>query len=323
MPKKIKVKKARVKRSKPETKVEKVQPAEQGETKPQVKFPRNLTLAIKKLEKKFGEGIVKRANSESLTINRLLTGIKSLDTALGGGIPIGMITEFYGEESGGKSTIVAKLIANAQKIGATCAYIDAEKALDKTWLEKLGVDWQELLHSEVTDADNVFDIAKSLIQTHEVKVLIIDSVAALTPKKEVEEDMEKQSMGVVARIVGKGLRVSNTVNNRQGTAIVFINQLREKIGIMFGDNKTTPGGKALKFFSGIRVDVKRGEWWPDKSKPVDRLGVEVICRIVKNKTSPPYKEARFVLMTDGRIKEWSELRTEKKEEPKKEEIVSE
>lgn len=180
--------------------------------------------------------------------------------------------------------------------------------LDKEWLEKLGVNWGAMLHSEVTDADNVFDIAKGLIQSNEIKVLVVDSVAALTPKKEVEEDMSKQSMGVVARIMSKGLRVSNTVNTRQGTAIIFINQTREKIGIMFGDNRTTPGGKALRFFAGIRVDVKRGEWWPDKSKPLDRKGVEIIARVVKNKTSCPYKESRFVLMTDGVIKEWDELR---------------
>lgn len=305
-----KVKKVRKPRVKQEIATEELvgSQGEQTENTQLKPMPKKLALAIKNLEKKFGDGIVKRASSESLTINKLPTGIKSLDLALGGGIPIGMITEFYGEESGGKSTIIAKVIAEAQQHGHLVCYLDAEHCLDKEWLEKLGVNWGAMLHSEVTDADNVFDIAKGLIQSNEIKVLVVDSVAALTPKKEVEEDMSKQSMGVVARIMSKGLRVSNTVNTRQGTAIIFINQTREKIGIMFGDNRTTPGGKALRFFAGIRVDVKRGEWWPDKSKPLDRKGVEIIARVVKNKTSCPYKESRFVLMTDGVIKEWDELR---------------
>jgi len=290
---------------------EKIKKMEKQDSKKK-QLPKKVLLAMKEIEKKFGKGIIKTANSESLIINRLPTGIKSLDEALGGGFPIGMITELYGEESGGKSTIVAKLIANAQKLGYLCAYIDAEHALEEKWIKKLGVDCESMLHSETTDADNIFDVVKGLLNTKEVKLLVVDSIAAMTPKKEVSQDMEKQSMGVLAKIVNKGLRVSNTVNTRQGTAIVFINQIRDNLGVMYGPKTTTPGGKGMKFFAAIRIEVKRGEWWPNKDKK-DRKGFEVICRIIKNKTSVPYTEARFILINDtGETVEWDEANKMKK-----------
>jgi len=280
------------------------------ETKDSVKHSKGLQLALKTLEKKFGKGIIKSGKSDDLIISRILTGIKSLDEALGGGFPIGMITELYGIESGGKSTIVAKLIANAQKQGLVCAYIDAEKALEEVWLKKLGVNIDTLLHNQLTDADRVFDVTKMLVQSAGVKLLVVDSIAALTPSSEIEEDMQKLSMAKLAKIVNKGLRVINTVNNRQGVAIVFINQLRDSMA-RFGNPTTTTGGKGMRYFAGIRVNVKRGEWYPNRK---DRIGQEVVCLIDKNKTAVPYTGARFVLMRTGEIKEWHELRGLKKKD---------
>jgi len=266
---------------------------------------KKLNIVLKKLNEKF-PGKVKRANAEDLTITKLDTGIKSLNEAMGGGLPVGFITEIYGDESGGKSTIVAKMIREAQLRGEVCAYLDAEHALDQSWLNKLGVNIGEMIHTEISDADNVFDVIKALVQSKGVKIVVVDSVAALTPRKEVEDDMDKQSMGTLARTVNKGLRVSNTVNTRQGTAIIFINQTRDKIGIVYGSPITTPGGKGMKFFAGIRIEVKRGEWWPDSK---NRKGFECVCKLVKNKTSIPYTEARFVLMNEtGEIKEWDEVK---------------
>lgn len=269
-------------------------------------------LAMKTLQKKFGKGVIKMGSDSDLLIVKLPTSMKSFNDATDGGFPVGMITEVYGEESAGKGVLVSDLIKQTQAAGEVCAYIDAEHCLDSVWLKKLGVNVDEMIHSEVTDSDNVFDIAKSLIQSKGVKLLIVDSIAALTPKREVEEDMDKQNVGLAARINNKGLRVTNTVNTRQGTAIVFINQMRSAVGVMYGDPNVTPGGRGMKFFAGLRLQVKRGEWYPDTK---NRKGHEIICRVTKTKTgSSPFAEARFVLIYEtGELKEWSELEKEEEE----------
>lgn len=281
-------------------------------------LPKSLQLAIKKIEKEHGKNSIGFANKEKLTITKIPTGIKSLDEALGGGFPRGMVTELFGPESGGKGTIVGKTITNLQKLGGIVHYNDAEHALEEVWMTKLGVNYNEMLHSEETNVNKIFDIMKELLLSKSLDLLIVDSVAALTFPKEVEESMKKASMGTLAKQMNKGLRVSNSVNTRQGPAIIYINQVRDSMA-MFGDPSTTPGGKGMRFFARVRINVKRGEWFPNKK---DAVGREVVCQVIKNATSIPYKEARFVLMNEtGEIKEWWEL--EKPKNEKKEEGVGE
>jgi len=271
---------------------------------------KKLSKALKIIEKKFGKDTIIRGNSEDLVIKRNSSGIKEFDEMLGGGFPRGMIMELYGPESGGKSTLLLKHIAKAQKNGLICAYIDAEKALDLEWSKKLGVDIDSLIHTRITDADNVFDILKQLLISKGVDVIVVDSVAALTPRKEIEDDMNKKQMALLARTVNKGLRVVNTMNERKGSEIIFINQLRSKVGMVFGNPDTTPGGRGMAFFAAIRVSIRRGEWFPNRK---ERIGFEMICRAEKNKTAMPYKEARFVFLNEtGKIITWEEAKELKK-----------
>jgi len=275
------------------------------------KFPAKLQLTMKRIQKEYGEDSIGFANKEKLSITRIPSNIKSLDEALGGGFPRGMIVEIYGPESSGKGTIVGKVIANLQKnIGGIVHYVDAEHALEEVWMTKLGVDYEQMLHTTTTDVNRIFDIMKDLLTSNSLDLLVIDSVAALTFPKELEEEMGKASMATLAKQMNKGLRVSNSLNNRQGPVIIFINQVRDSMA-MFGSPTTTPGGKGLRFFARIRIEVKGGEWYPDKKSAIGR---EIICRIIKNATSTPELEARFVLMrATGEIKEWDELPRKKKE----------
>jgi len=293
-------------------------PEDKKESK--ITLPKEVLLAMKTIDKKFAKGMLVQG-AEGLEIEKLPTGIKEFDEALGGGFPRGMISELYGAESAGKSTVLLKTIAEAQKAGLICAYIDAEKAFDAVWAKKLGVNTEALLLSPVTDADNVFDILKELLRSEKIDLIIVDSVAALTPRAELEEEMFKKQMAALAKIVNKGLRVINTMNRRKGSAIVFINQLRSRVGLIFGNPDTTPGGRGMHHFAVIRASIKRGEWFPTRK---DRIGFEIICRIEKNKTSMPYKEARFVFLNEeAKTISWTEaniikkaLATERKEEKK-------
>jgi recombination protein RecA len=284
-----------------------------GDDTKKKKLPSKLQLAIKKIQKEYGDNSIGFANKEKLTITRIPSNIKSLDEALGGGFPRGMITEIFGSESGGKGTIVGKTIAALQKAGGLCHYVDAEHALEEKWMTQLGVDYEQMLHSVNTDVNKIFDIMKQLLTSNALDLLVVDSVAALTFPKEIEEEMGKASMASLAKQMNKGLRVSNSLNNRQGPAIIYINQVRDSMA-MFGSPTTTPGGKGMRFFARVRVEVKRGEYYPNKK---DAIGREIICRIVKNATAIPETEARFVLINKtGELKEWSELPKKIKEEEK-------
>lgn len=282
-------------------------------------LPKELQLALKKIKKTFGEESIGFANKEKLTITRIPSGIKLLDEAMGGGFPRGMITEIFGPESGGKGTIVGTTIANAQRNNLICDYTDAEHALEEVWMKKLGVDYDQLLHSEVTDVNKIFDMMKDLLISKSIDLLVVDSVAALTYPKEMEDEMGKAQMATLAKQMNKGLRVSNALNSRQGTAIIYINQVRDTM-TMYGPPSTTPGGKGMRFFARIRIEVKAGEWYPDRKKSIAR---EIICRIIKNATSEPEKEARFYLVrATGQILELNEIKKlypQKEKEKEKEE----
>jgi len=254
---------------------------------------KNLDLAIAQIEKSYGKGSIMRLGNRDVLVpvSVIPTGSISIDAALGvGGFPRGRVIEVYGPESGGKTTLTLHVIAEAQKMGGIAAFIDAEHALDPTYARKLGVDVDNLLVSQPDNGEQALEIAEALIRSGGVDVVVVDSVAALVPKAELEGDMGDPQMGLQARLMSQALRKLTAIVSKSRTCLIFINQIREKIGVMFGNPETTTGGRALKFYSSIRVDIRRIQSIKDGDRVV---GSRTRAKVVKNKVAAPFREAEF------------------------------
>jgi recombination protein RecA len=254
---------------------------------------KNLDLAIAQIEKSYGKGSIMRLGNRDVLVpvSVIPTGSISIDAALGvGGFPRGRVIEVYGPESGGKTTLTLHVIAEAQKSGGVAAFIDAEHALDPTYARKLGVDVDNLLVSQPDNGEQALEIAEALIRSGGVDVVVVDSVAALVPKAELEGDMGDPQMGLQARLMSQALRKLTAIVSKSRTCLIFINQIREKIGVMFGNPETTTGGRALKFYSSIRVDIRRIQSIKDGDRVV---GSRTRAKVVKNKVAAPFREAEF------------------------------
>ena len=251
----------------------------------------NSTVAM--IEKQYGKGSIMKLGDYKVNsdLEIIPTGCLSLDLALGvGGVPRGRILEIFGPESSGKTTVALHIIAETQKAGGVAAFIDAEHALDAQYARALGVDTDELYLSQPDTGEQALDICESLVRSSAVDVIVVDSVAALTPKAEIEGDMGDTHVGLLARLMSQALRKLTAITNRSKTCVIFINQLREKVGVMFGNPETTPGGKALKYFSTIRLDIRKADALKSDG---NIIGNRAKCKVVKNKVAPPFKVAEF------------------------------
>lgn len=255
-----------------------------------------LDIALAQIERQFGKGSIMRLGEATarMTVEVIPTGSLALDAALGtGGIPRGRITEIFGPESSGKTTVALHVIAEAQRQGGVAAFVDAEHALDPLYAQRLGVDVDNLLVSQPDTGEQALEIAEALVRSGAVDVVVIDSVAALVPRAEIEGEMGDAHVGLQARLMSQALRKLTGAISKSRTAVVFINQIREKVGVMFGNPETTPGGRALKFYASVRIDVRRVE---SLKQGAETLGMRVRAKVVKNKLAAPFKQAEFDLL---------------------------